>query len=172
MEENHIKVVFIGESEVGKTSLINRYVTGDFSDYYYTTSASYSSKTIENEGTKYYFDIWDTSGYEKYRALTKFFIAEAKIIVLVYDITKKRSFLELDYWLDTILNILGPKVFLILVGNKSDLYENEEVREQDAKKFAQIIKAKFVLVSAKTDDLHWNDFFENALRDYIKFMKN
>ena len=104
--------------------------------------------------------------------MTKFFIAEAKIIVLVYDITKKRSFLELDYWLDTILNILGPKVFLILVGNKSDLYENEEVREQDAKKFAQIIKAKFVLVSAKTDDLHWNDFFENALRDYIKFMKN
>ena len=90
----------------------------------------------------------DTSGYERYRALTKFYITDANIIVLVYDTTNRRSFLELDFWLDSVLEKLGPGVFLILVGNKSDLYENEEIREKDGKKFAEIIKAKFSLVSA------------------------
>ena len=171
MEENHIKVVFLGESEVGKTSLIKRYINGEFSEYYNSTSASYSSKTIESDGKKYFFDIWDTSGYEKYRALTKFFVSEANIIVLVYDMTKKRSFLELDFWLDTVLEKIGPGAFLILVGNKKDLYENEEVREEDGRKFARIIKAKFALVSAKTDHFQWNDFFENSLKDYLKVRK-
>ena len=170
-DENHIKVVFLGESDVGKTSLINRFILGEFRDNQ-TTGASYSSKIINCEGTDYQFDIWDTSGREKYRSLTKFFVIDAKIIVLVYDITKKKSFLELQFWLDTILDRLGNNVFLILVANKAELYENEEIREEDAKKFAKIINAKFALVSAKEDDNYWSNFFEKALRDYIKIRKN
>ena len=80
-----IKVVFLGESEVGKTSLIDRYISGDFYDHP-TSTANYSSKKINCDGKEYAFDIWDTSGYEKYRALTKYFIIDAHIIVLVYDI--------------------------------------------------------------------------------------
>ena len=169
--ENHVKVVFLGESDVGKTSLINRFVRGDFLDNE-TNGASYASKIINCEGTDYHFDIWDTSGREKYRALTKFFVIDAKIIVLVYDITKKKSFLDLEFWLDTILDRLGNKVFLILVGNKAELYENEEIREEDGKKFAKIINAKFALVTAKEDGPYWNNFLENGLKDYIKITKN
>ena len=165
-----IKVVFLGESEVGKTSLIDRYISGDFYDHP-TSTANYSSKKINCDGKEYAFDIWDTSGYEKYRALTKYFIIDAHIIVLVYDISRKKTFLELDFWLDTVLKVLGPNISLILVGNKSDLYINEEISEDDAKKFAKIIKAKFTLASPKEDYHTWNTFFENALIDYIKINK-
>ena len=67
---------------------------------------------------------------------------------------------------------LGNKVFLILVANKAELYENEEIREEDGKKFAKIINAKFALVTAKEDGPYWNNLLENALKDYIKITKN
>ena len=163
-----IKVVFLGENYVGKTCLINKYITGEFKESHLITTSTYSKKTINFNGKDYIFDIWDTPGYEKYRPLAKLFMKGAKIIVLVYDITKKKSFLELDFFLDTILERLGNEVFLILVGNKMDLYENEEIREEDGKKFAKIIKARFSLVSAKEDNNIWNIFFENALKEYIQ----
>ena len=166
-EYNNIKVVFLGEGYVGKTCLISRYTSGDFDDHNGTTSASYATKKINFKGKDYYFDIWDTSGYESFRSLTKIFINNSKIIVLVYDITQKKSFLELDYWLDTVLKLLGSGVFLILVGNKSDLFLDEEIREEDARKFAKLINAKFILASAKENYLGWNEDFEKALKDYI-----
>ena len=168
-ENNQIKVVFLGENKVGKTSLIQRYITGDFRDFGNTIGASYSKKKINCDEKNYFFDLWDTSGYERYRPLTKIFISNADIIVLVYDITNKRSFCELDYWVDIALDEIGSKAFFILVGNKNDIYENEEITEEDGKNYAKIIKAKFVYTSAKYNYLQWNNFFENALKDYIYF---
>ena len=171
-EERHIKVVFLGENNAGKTSLIQRYINGNFDDFGYTTCPSCSTKKINCDKKDYYFDLWDTSGYDRYRALTKIFISNANIIVLVYNITNKQSFLELDYWVDTVLERLGPEVCFILVGNKNDLYENEVITEEDGKKYARIIKAKFINTSAKVDHLQWNNFLENALKDYIYSRKN
>ena len=167
-ENNQIKVVFLGENKVGKTSLIQRYITGDFRDFGCTIGASYSKKKINCDEKNYFFDLWDTSGYERYRPLTKIFISNADIIVLVYDITNKESFFELDFWVDTVFKKTGPEIFFILVGNKSDLYEKEVITEEDGKNYARIIKAKFVYTSAKLDHHQWNDFFESALKDYIK----
>ena len=73
----------------------------------------------------------------------------------------------MDYWLDTVLKLLGSGVFLILVGNKSDLFLDEEIREEDARKFTKLINAKFILASAKENYLGWNEDFEKALKDYI-----
>ena len=171
-EENHIKVVFLGESNVGKTSLIQRYITGNFNDYGYTTNPSYITKRIDCDKKNYYFDLWDIPGYERYRLLTKILILNANIIVLFYNITNKQSFLGLDYWVDTALDRLGPEAFFILVGNKNDIYENEEITEEDGKKYARIIKAKFINTSAKVDHCKWNNFLENALKDYIYSRKN
>ena len=165
----HIKVVFLGESEVGKSALINRYINNTFDEFAYNyTSATFVTKKINYNNEDYHFDIWDTSGYEKYRSLAKFLIKEAKIIVVVYDTTKKRTFLELDFWLDLILKELGPDIFLILVGNKIDLFENEEITENDGKKFGEALGAKFILSSAKYGDSKWSNSFEEALTDYIK----
>ena len=103
----------------------------------------------------------------------KLFLKDANIIVLVYDTTEESTFLELDYWINTILTQNNPEVSFILVGNKSDLYENEEIREEDAVKFAEILNAKFSLISVKVNPLGWQNFLENAFIDYIKnFEKN
>ena len=101
-EERHIKVVFLGENNAGKTSLIQRYINGNFDDFGYTTCPSCSTKKINYDKKNFCFDLWDTSANERYRALTKIVISNADIIVLVYDITNKESFFELDFWVDTV----------------------------------------------------------------------
>ena len=167
-EERHIKVVFLGENNAGKTSLIQRYINGNFDDFGYTTCPSCSTKKINCDKKNFCFDLWDTSANERYRALTKIVISNADIIVLVYDITNKESFFELDFWVDTVFKKTGPEIFFILVGNKSDLFEKEVITEEDGKNYARIIKAKFIYTSAKLDHHQWNNFFESTLKDYIK----
>ena len=158
----------MGEKNAGKTSLIQRYINGNFDDFGYTTCPSCSTKKINYDKKNFCFDLWDTSANERYRALTKIVISNADIIVLVYDITNKESFFELDFWVDTVFKKTGPEIFFILVGNKSDLFEKEVITEEDGKNYARIIKAKFVYTSAKLDHHQWNDFFESTLKDYIK----
>ena len=171
----HFKVVFLGENYVGKTVLIDSFFNGYFSDTNYSSTCGLSckTKTINHGNKNYSFDIWDTPGYERYRSLYKFFLKDANIIVLVYDIAKEYTFLELDYWINAILTQIGPEVSIILVGNKSDLFENEEIREEDAVKFAEILNAKFSLISVKENPFGWRYFLENSFIDYIKnFEKN
>ena len=97
------KVVLVGESGVGKTSINNRFIKGTFSNNEVpTTSAAYSEKTLkidEYEGITIKFDIWDTAGQEKYRSIGKIFYNDADIAIIVYDITNKDSFDEIKkYW--------------------------------------------------------------------------
>ena len=93
-----VKVVLLGESGVGKTSIIAQFTTGNFDpDVVTSLSAQYVSKTVEYDNLQkaIKFDLWDTAGQEKYRALAKIFYKDAKVIILVYDITNTRSFDEL-----------------------------------------------------------------------------
>ena len=97
------KVVLLGESGVGKTCIIARFINNTFEDNIMsTTGASYAGKTMtfdEFQGKSIKFEIWDTAGQEKYRALTKIFYKDAGVAILVYDITRKESFEEIKkYW--------------------------------------------------------------------------
>lgn len=100
------KVVMLGEAGVGKTSIINRYISNSFNPQNMSTSgASYVSKTMYFEGSdkNIKFDIWDTAGQEKFRSLTKIFYKETNVAVLVYDITRKESYDEIvNYWFNQI----------------------------------------------------------------------
>ena len=100
------KVVLIGESGVGKTSIINRYISDTFSTVLTATpGASFTTKTVflEDFNQSIKFEIWDTAGQEKYRALAKVFYKNAAVCILVYDITRKKSFEELkNYWVNEI----------------------------------------------------------------------
>ena len=164
------KVVFLGSAGVGKSILINKY-----NDKYYNNEplssyiASYIVKKMEYKGKEFTFNIWDTPGSEKYRELVKIFLKDVKIIVLVYDITVKDTFLDLQYWLDFILE-RAPNAFLILVGNKSDLYLNRKIKESDGSKFAKVINAEFSEIGKDSLD-EWNHFLDNALLKYIKIEK-
>ena len=165
-DKDRIKVVILGESEVGKSALINRFINNSFDEYApHSSTASFVSKTIDFNDKFYDFDMWDICGQEKFRSLSKFFLKNAKIAVLVYDITRKKTFLDLDFWLKLILDEIGSNIFLILVGNKSDLFENEQIKEKDGIKFAKALNAKFVLTNAKYDLSNWSNSFQGALRD-------
>ena len=108
------KVVLIGESGVGKTSIISRYITNTFSPLLAATpGASFTAKTVYlreyNQSIK--FEIWDTAGQEKYRALAKVFYKNAAVCILVYDITNKKSFDELkNYWVNEIKSNASPNL--------------------------------------------------------------
>ena len=126
---NENKVIFLGDTNVGKTSLI-RISTGRKIDSGMkpTVTASFTSKRFSYNKKDYVFNLWDTIGQEKYRALVRIFFKNAIILVLVYDITNKNSFNTLNYWHEQIKNeLMNDSYILAVVGNKKDLYQNEEI---------------------------------------------
>ena len=148
-----VKAVLLGESGVGKTSIISRFIDNSFEkNKKSTTGADYTGKTMyfdEYGGKKIKFEIWDTAGQEIYRSLTKIFYKDAKIAVLVYDITKRETFEELKkYWYNQIKESATPDIIIAIAANKCDLYEDEKVKEEEGREFAKEIGAYFKLTSA------------------------
>ena len=151
-EGNGKKLIIIGDSGVGKTCIISRFIKGTFDDNSLAGTVSYSSKKLEipEIGESIIFDIWDTAGQERYRSLTKFFFLGAKMVVLVYDITRRDSFDSLkNNWYKDLKENGEPNVVMGIAGNKSDRYDDEEVSEQEAREFAKSIGAVFSLTSAE-----------------------
>ena len=169
-EPTSVKVVLLGESGVGKTSIINQFISKKFNPKMSTSvSAQFTSKIMEFPEQKrtLRFDIWDTVGQEKYRSLTKIFYKDAKIIIFVYDITTEYSFNALQtYWYtETVDNTDGEPIYAVCA-NKYDLYDKAVVKTEDGKKFADKIKAIFQNTSAKSDT-GINILFENLGKKII-----
>ena len=148
------KITLVGDSGVGKSSIIGRFVTGIFiKDMSSTAGLNYSQKLYEKDGKKVNLNLWDTAGQEKFRALGRNFYKDSYIIIIVFDITNRMSFINAkEVWYNEIKNYGEKYNFLSLVGNKSDKYEEEEVTDEEAISFAKEIDAKFFLVSAHTGD--------------------
>ena len=144
------KVVLIGESGVGKTSIISQFINETFQVNMESTSgATFSSKvvTLSNKN-KIKLEIWDTAGQERYRALTKMFYKDAAAAILVCDITDKNSFIQIkEYWVDQIKQN-NDNIILIIVANKSDLYEKENIDENEVRNYANELNANFIVCSA------------------------
>ena len=144
------KVVLIGESGVGKTSIISQFINETFQVNMESTSgATFSSKvvTLSNKN-KIKLEIWDTAGQERYRALTKMFYKDAAAAILVCDITDKNSFVQIkEYWVDQIKQN-NDNIILIIVANKSDLYEKENIDENEVRNYANELNANFIVCSA------------------------
>ena len=155
LEKKKCKLVFIGDSGVGKTSIIYRFIRGTFENNVDSTNgATFANKKIEykEKNIILQFDIWDTAGQEKYRALTKIFYKDAGVAILVYDITRRESFDEIkNYWYHQIKDCAPSNIVLGIAANKCDLYDNEQVSEEEARKFADEIGAVFKLTSASTN---------------------
>ena len=166
---NVLKVVLLGEAGTGKTCLISRFTGGLFnSETMSSLSAQFITKTIQINDKPLKFDIWDTAGQEKYRSLAKIFYKDAKVICLCYDITSKKSFDELkEYWYEqqTKLNVDGEPIFAV-VANKYDLFDQQQVNDEDGKKFAKQINGIFQPTSAK-GNTGIDELFEKIGKKYF-----
>ena len=154
-EPESIKITLIGNSGVGKTSIINQYIDQTFDEANAATiGANYSEKVITKNNKEYELNIWDTAGQEKFHSVGKHFYKDAYIVCLVYDITSQDSLEQLEtIWYPDIKKYGEKYTILAVVGNKSDLYENDNLADENrAKEFAQSINATFMLTSAKTGD--------------------
>ena len=152
-EDEAIKVILLGESGVGKTNLINITNGLNFNNNELVSSTStYCIKNLYVNGKKYSIKLWDTVGQEKLRNLTKLFYNDSKIVIFVYDITRKETFEEIkNYWVKDVEEKLGKDIIKGIVANKSDLFMKEEVTEETGEEYARSIDAEFLLTSAKTE---------------------
>ena len=165
------KVVLVGESGVGKTCIIQRYVNNNYNENTESTSTStYTYKSIDYKklNKSISFDIWDTAGQELYRALAKNFYLNASIGILVYDIRRKQSFEAIkDYWHEQLKEFGEENMVFGVAGNKCDLFQEEEVPEEEGKKFAKSIGAIFHLTSCK-ESIGIDELFEECGRKYLE----
>ena len=154
-DKNNIscKVVLVGDTGVGKTSIIERYINNKYDDNQKTTLvSSYTFKKIDIKkyNKSISLDIWDTAGQEVYRALSKNFYLNASIGILVYDITRKDSFDSIkDYWHEQLKTFGEENMIFCVTGNKTDLFQKEAIPEKEARNYAKSINALFHLVSFK-----------------------
>ena len=167
-EENEIKIIFLPSFGAGSTNIIN--VANGFSfnpNERATISNTFVTKNIIFKGKKYQLYLWDTSGKEIFRNLTKIFIRDSKIVIFIYDITSQNSFEELEYWIKTAKEILGDKFIAGIMGNKIDLYNKNSVNKERAYEFAKSNKMKLKFVSAKNNSKGISNFIDELAYDYL-----
>ena len=164
-----IKVILLGEQGVGKTNLINVAIGQAFDE---NSKSTYCNSFVQKDfiiGNKeYVLNIWDTIGQEQYRTLTHIFFKDSKIVIFVYDKSRKDSFTELQYWIDEVKKLLNEDIIMAIVGNKADLDEkDEDMDENEAREFAKKLNAKFKMTSAKSNGKGFVNFLKELLVDYI-----
>ncbi len=169
-EKKEVKVILLGESGVGKTCIIERYMSNKFnSNLPSTLCSAYSIKKIIRDNTLYEINICDTTGQEKYHSVTNLFVKGSNIVILVYSIDSVTSFNNLEYWYSMVVdNLKDTEYILAIIGNKTDLFDEEVVSEEEGKRFAESKNAKFQLVSAKEDPDGINKLFDNLFEEIIQ----
>ena len=167
-EEDGIKVTLLGNAGVGKTCIITKYTSNQFNPYNESTLlSSFYQKILTIDGKKILLSIWDTIGQEEYRSLGRLFYKDSHIVVLVYDITNRDSFLDIKNTWYNDLKTYGEKyIITALVGNKSDCYEEEQVDENEAREYAKQIGAHYFSVSAKTRN-NIDLLFMTLVKEYL-----
>ncbi|CAL9053140.1 unnamed protein product, partial [Musa banksii] len=156
-----VKLVLLGDSGVGKSCIVIRFVRGQFDPTsQVTVGASFLSQTLVlQDSTTVKFEIWDTAGQERYASLAPLYYRGAAVAVVVYDITSPDTFKKAQYWVKELQKHATPGIIMALVGNKADLHENRAVSSQDALEYADKNGMFFIETSAKTAD-NINELFE------------
>ena len=144
------KYIIIGDAAVGKSNLLLRYIKGQFkSEYQLTMCVEYGSKNIEIKNKIYKIQIWDTAGQECFWSITRSYYKNSACAIIVYDISRKDSFNNLNNWIEACKNQCDKKICLVLVGNKSDLNEKREVSFEEGQELAEKYGMLFYETSAK-----------------------
>ena len=154
------KVLLIGNSDVGKSSLILRYVDQIWNDVFVPTiGVDFKVKSLQIDNKRVKMQIWDTAGQERFRNVISSYFKGAHGILLIYDITARDSFKELENWLGEVERNATPQVLKILIGNKCDLDEQRQITVDEGEAFAARNGMKFIETSAK-NNTNVNEAFE------------
>ncbi|KAJ3447034.1 ras-related protein rab-5c [Anaeramoeba flamelloides] len=150
MTVNH-KIVFLGESSVGKSSLVIRFVKRKFSPYQEPTiGAAFLSKKLTHNNVHFKLQIWDTAGQERYHSLAPMYYRGSSAAFVIYDVTQKVTFEKSKKWIDELKKLGDPNVQIAFVANKIDLAENQKVSREIGQNFADENGLTFFETSAKT----------------------
>ena len=170
------KIVILGQTSVGKSSIITRFIHDKFDEFQEATiGAAFFSKTIENKGPPIKFDIWDTAGQERYRSLAPMYYRGAKFGLVVMDITQHDSLIDAKYWIEELQSNNDNNPDVILVGNKSDMESKRKISSEDALEFAKEYDINYIEVSAKTGnniDSIFETIYKQLIEDVIEQEKN
>mmetsp|Transcript_16416 Transcript_16416/g.25052 ORF Transcript_16416/g.25052 Transcript_16416/m.25052 type:complete len:206 (-) Transcript_16416:289-906(-) len=145
-----VKLLMIGDSGVGKTCLLLRYANDSFSPTFITTiGIDFKIKNVDIDGTRVKLQIWDTAGQERFRTITTSYFRGAQGIILVYDVTDRRSFESIRNWVSQIQQHADVHVNKILVGNKCDMLDEKVVSTEEGQRLAREFGIEFHECSAK-----------------------
>ena len=167
--DDKCQLLIIGDSMVGKTSILSKYSSKNFNENYLATvGLDFFTKDEMIEGKIIRVKIWDTAGQERYKALTKCFFQKAQGVVIVFDVTSQKSFQDLKFWIDSInIHLYEDNgIPVIIVGNKIDL-KKRVVTKDEAENFASEHKFQYYETSAKTGE--GVDF---AIKEIVKKVMN
>ena len=165
-----LKIMVLGESMVGKTSLITRYTNDKFGGRYLcTVGIDFQKKKIEKNGKKVLLQIWDTAGQERFRNVTKNYFHSSQGFILAYDINNKESFDKVQFWIEEIKANAEEKIKCILIGTKCDL-DKREVSEEDGQTLGEKYGYKFLETSAK-ENININEAFETLVSEIMNNFK-
>ena len=175
-EDNYdmiFKILVIGDSGVGKSNLLLRYVKNEFaSDMRSTVGVEFGTKMLKIDNYDVKAQIWDTAGQERYRAITSAYYKGAKGVLIVYDITKKNTFENVDKWLNDFKMKCDEDAAIIIVGNKSDLINEREVSIEEATLKAQVNHLAFFETSAKENENVHSAFISLITQVVKNYKKN
>ncbi|KAH0794998.1 small GTP-binding protein [Histomonas meleagridis] len=150
MTEGAIKIVFLGDSGVGKTSIVTKYVSGSIPEMSVpTVGAAFVTKDITFNDKAYQLLIWDTAGQELYRGLAPMYYRSALIAIVVYDVSSSNTFKSVDYWVSELRENTEEKIVIVICGNKVDI-EDRQIEETYAMEMAEKYNALYTETSAVT----------------------
>ena len=148
------KILLLGDSTVGKTCFLLRYVDDSFLDLHMATiGLDYRLKTLILEEQKIVkIQLWDTAGQDKFRAITRNYYKGASGIILIFDVTNIKSYENIKKWINEIKDEISEKVSIVLIGNKIDNVQERKISKEQGEKLASEIGVKFFETSAKTGE--------------------
>ena len=151
--EMMVKVILIGDSGVGKTNIMSKFLKNQFMEESKATiGVEFGSKLFNHEGHKIKAQIWDTAGQEKYKAITGAYYKGSKGALVVYDITQKKTFENIEKWINDLKAAGDPKITIILIGNKNDLDDKRQVSKDQGEEKARSFGCAFLETSAYSGD--------------------
>jgi len=147
-----VRLLTLGDSGAGKSSLLLRYTQNDYSsEYMPTIGIDFRLKTMEIDGRVVKVQVWDTAGQERFRTITHNYYRGAHGIALVYDVTHENSFINIRKWIQDVHTFAEQSVNIVLIGNKCDLEQKKVVDSQRGASLAEEYDIKFFETSAKAD---------------------